>query len=382
MKSYDVIIIGAGSIGVPLSYYLSQRGFKVAVIEKNHSIGRGQNRAAIGGIRATHSDPSKIKICSRTLHLVRSFKETHGYDVNWFQGGYLFPAYTEKDECALKDLLRIQHTYNLKIYWADEEEVKERVPGIFSEGLRGGTFSPEDGSASPLKLIDAYGCLACLHGVDFIFDEPIKTFKKASDKIISLETSKSVYSAGLYVDASGADTRDVNSRLHVEIPVFPESHEGGITEPVQRFFEPMVVDVRPDKGSSNVYFYQNNEGQIVFCMTPEPPMKGKDCDNTSDFLPMVSKRMIHVYPRLRALRVRRIWRGLYPMTPDGLPFVGWAPGVTNYFLLAGMCGQGFMLGPGLGEMTANYLADNSEDFKDILYHLNPLRKFESTEMLK
>ena len=40
------------------------------------------------------------------------------------------------------------------------------------------------------------------------------------------------------------------------------------------------------------------------------------------------------------------------MTPDGLPIVGWAEEPNGFLQAAGMCGQGFMLGPGLGELLA------------------------------
>ncbi len=382
MKKYDVVIIGAGSIGVPLSFYLSRKGLKTAVLEKNHAAGRGQNRAAIGGIRATHSDPAKITICKRSLEIVSRFQEEFGYDISWYQGGYLFPVYTEEDEISLKELFDIQHRHALHIYWANREEVEERIPGIRPEGLRGGTFSPEDGSASPLKLIDAYTCLARKSGVDFYFHEKVIKYGLSGDRIATVTTNRETYTAGFFIDASGADTRELNAQLGLNIPVFPDSHEGGITEPVQRFFSPMIVDIRPGEGSSNFYFYQNDEGQVVFCITPEPPIKGKDCDNTSAFLPMVAKRLVELYPRLRHLRVRRIWRGLYPMTPDGFPLVGRAPGLENYFLLAGMCGQGFMLGPGLGEITAEILTENSRKYNQIMHQLRPDRPFKETEKLK
>ncbi len=382
MKVFDIVIIGAGSIGVPLSYYLSRKGINVAVIDKLPSAGRGQNRAAIGGIRATHSDPAKIRICQRSLKIVRSFQEQFGYDIDWFQGGYLFPVYTEKHKESLTRLFEIQHKFDLKIMWADKHNVLEMVPGINQDGLLGGTYSSEDGSASPLKLIDAYFCLSRSAGAEFFFDEMVEKVDWSGGKIKSVKTNTDTYKADLFVDASGADSRELNHLIGLDIPVFPDSHEGGITEPVRRFFNPMIVDIRPYKGSSNFYFYQNTEGQIVFCITPDPPIKGKDIDNTSDFLPMVAERMIRLYPRLRNIRVRRIWRGLYPMTPDGFPVVGWAPGFDNYFLLAGMCGQGFMLGPGLGEITAEILADNSHEYDDILTQLRPDRDFDDSEILK
>ena len=45
MKTYDILIIGAGSIGLPTAYYFANKGVSVAVLDKKASIGRGQNRA-------------------------------------------------------------------------------------------------------------------------------------------------------------------------------------------------------------------------------------------------------------------------------------------------------------------------------------------------
>jgi len=73
-------------------------------------------------------------------------------------------------------------------------------------------------------------------------------------------------------------------------------------------------------------------------------------------MPIVAARMVEVVPRLKHLTIRRVWRGLYPMTPDGSPIVGRAPGVDGFFLGVGMCGQGFMLGPGVGKSLASLVA--------------------------
>ncbi len=382
MKSYDIAVIGAGSIGVPLSFYLAQQGLSVLILEKLPSAGRGQNRAAIGGIRATHSDPAKIKMCLRTIEIVSRIEEEHGFDVDWITGGYLFPVYDEETEATLKALLEFQNHYQLNIDWITSEEVDKLVPGINPEKLRGGTYSPEDGSASPLKVIDAFYMLAKQNGVDFHFNEEVTGFTVSDNNITDIKTSKGHYSAGLIIDAAGAYSRDVGNMLGLDVPVYPDSHEAGITEPVQRFFEPMIVDIRPEKGSANYYFYQNVEGQVVFCITPDPKIPGTDSDNTSVFLPQVIKRMTQLYPRLRNLRVRRTWRGLYPMTPDGFPIVGYSREIGNLFLATGMCGQGFMIGPGLGEIVTEIIVDKSNEYDDILKQITLYRSFTGEEMLK
>ena len=56
--NYDIIIAGAGSIGTPTAFFLAEAGFKVLVIDPRPSTGQASNKHAIGGIRATHSDPA------------------------------------------------------------------------------------------------------------------------------------------------------------------------------------------------------------------------------------------------------------------------------------------------------------------------------------
>jgi sarcosine oxidase subunit beta len=382
MITSDVLIIGAGSVGLPLSYYLAAKGLKVVVIEKEASVGRGQNRAAIGGVRATHSDPAKIKICQLSLEILKNFQAQHGFDIDWITGGYLFPIYDDGNEQAFKKLIAYQKTFGLNIDWITPNEIEKLAPGINPDDLRGGSYSPEDGSASPLKVADAYYQLACQQGVKFHFNEVVNAIKLQNDSITQVHTNCNSYSANLIVNAAGAEAREIGQLVNLDIPVYPDSHEGGITEPVQRFFEPMIVDVRPDGQSSNYYFYQNREGQVVFCITPNPKIPGKDCDNTAGFLPLVVKRMLNLYPRLRHLRIRRIWRGLYPMTPDGFPLIGFADQIPNLLLVVGMCGQGFMIGPGLGVMLAEIIVNNSAQYREILQPLHPTRSFTGQELLK
>ena len=104
---------------------------------------------------------------------------------------------------------------------------------------------------------------------------------------------------------------------------------------------------------------------------------------TSVFLPQVGSRMVNLLPRLKNLRVRRMWRGLYPMTSDGTPLVGWNQEVHGLLHATGMCGQGFMLGPGVGEVVARLITEKVTDQdKIILEGFSPYRKFGGQEALK
>lgn len=382
-KTFDAIIIGAGSLGTPAAYYLAKAGLKVLVLDSVSSVGQGSNKRAIGGIRATHSDPAKIRLCLRSIDIFSTFRESYGKDIEWDPCGYTFVAYTPREETILKDLLKVQKTFGLNINWYDADGLREIVPDLNPRGLIGGTFSPNDGSASPLLANHAYYSMAKELGVTFRFIEPVTGLKLNHQRIESVMSSLDEYPAGIVINAAGAEAAEIGKMAGLDLPVRPDSHEAAITEPVARFLGPMIVDIRPAAGSSNYYFYQHITGQIIFCITPSPNAWGDNVDETSSFLPMVSRRMLEIMPRLKNIRVRRTWRGLYPMTPDGFPIVGWAPGVDNLLLGVGLCGQGFMLGPSTGELLTRLVTDTlqAEDL-DTLKYLSPTRKFEGQELLK
>ena len=71
------------------------------------------------------------------------------------------------------------------------------------------------------------------------------------------------------------------------------------------------------------------------------------------------------------------------MTPDGFPIVGPAKEYPNFINAVGMCGQGYMLGPGLGELLTRMVTNDLTDGDlDVLKHFNPYRDFSGIEHFK
>ena len=380
---YDVIIIGAGSIGVPTAYFVAKAGLKVLVIEMYPSVGQASNKHAIGGIRATHSDPAKIYLGNRSLEVFSSWQQIHGDDIEWQEGGYSFVAYEQEHAAMLKDLILWQQQHDLNISWLDKDDLLEVLPNLNPDHLIGGTYSPDDGSASPLISAYAFHKRAVEYGAVFHFNEKVLDFIHDNDRVLGVKTERGTYYSSFTINAAGGWAKPISAKIGLHVPVDPDSHEAAITEPVARIFYPMIVDMRARPGSANFYFYQHPTGKIIFCMTPDPPILGTHTIASSDFLPKAARRLIELMPVLKYIRVRRVWRGTYPMTPDGSPIIGHVNGLAGFLLAVGMCCQGFMFGPGVGQLLTNLVMDDLDEADQvILDSLSYHREFDQVERLK
>jgi sarcosine oxidase subunit beta len=71
------------------------------------------------------------------------------------------------------------------------------------------------------------------------------------------------------------------------------------------------------------------------------------------------------------------------MTPDGNPIIGSIDEIEGYIHAIGMCGQGFMLGPGIGEILSHFMTNKTTSKeREILGDLSYNRNFFKKENLK
>jgi sarcosine oxidase subunit beta len=379
---FDVIIIGAGSVGTPTAMALGEiGGFKVAVIEKNAEVGQGQNNRALGGVRATHTNFSKIITCLESIEIFSNWEKKHGDDIGWSKGGYSFLAYSKQHEELLKRSIDIQKSLGLNNDWMNAERISELIPGIIQTGLRGGSYSPDDGRASPPLAIKAFYKYALSLDVKFKFKEIVKNFSIKDNKIKSVITNKDEYKTTWVINAAGISASKIGVLLELDLPVYPELHKAGITESIrslERFTKPLVVDLRSVPDCNNFYFFQNQEDKIAFTISPTHKIPGYD-----DIAPIFAERMEMLIPSIKSLKVLRKWAGAYPMTPDGIPIVGTVDSIEGYINTVGMCGQGFMSGPGTGQLVSRVITNRlTEADKEVLEGFSPNRSFKEPEILQ
>ncbi|MGE5339841.1 MAG: NAD(P)/FAD-dependent oxidoreductase [Candidatus Omnitrophota bacterium] len=348
-KTYDVVIIGGGIIGMATAYYLSKSNIKLAVVERKY-LGSGSTGRCIGGIRQQFSTPGSIRMMIESMKLFSQMEEELGRSVEFHQGGYLFLAYSPEMVEVFKKNIEIQKKENLNVSLLTPQECKKVVPALNTEDLIAGAYCPDDAQAFPFPVLDGYRQRTEEKGGVILMENPVTNIQKKGDIFHVTLKDGNILEAPKVLLTAGPWTAELGKLIGLDLPMVPERHEAAITERIPKFFEPMVVDYRPD----GCYFHQLISGQVIACYTPVPNVPGIHEDTTFEFLPQLARRMKRLIPQLEKAAFLRNWSGSYTMTPDGNPIVDQSP-IQGLYIASAMCGHGFMFGPSIGKNLAHFM---------------------------
>ncbi|MBE0432848.1 FAD-binding oxidoreductase [candidate division WOR-3 bacterium] len=373
--SSDVIVIGGGIVGCAVGYYLTKKGLKVNLLEKDY-LTAGSTGRCIGGIRQQFSTELSIKVAMESMKKFAALHEDLGTDVEFHQGGYLFLAHGEEKKQTYLNLIRIQQAMGLDVTFIGIEDIVNLVPGIDTTDLVGGAYCPSDGQANPFLVVDGYARGIRSRG-NVLTGKEVTAINLDKDRVVSVTTrDNETYYAPVVVNAAGPGARNVARMVNVDIPICPERHEAMITEQMERFFDMMIVDYRAD----GCYFNQKwNKGSIIGCYTPVPNVPGQDLGTSFEFAREMGRRMARLIPRLSNTKIIRQWSGSYEMTPDGNPILD-RSNVGGFWIVGGMCGHGFMLAPEIGWLAAEYISEGRPPYAIDALRLS--RDFAGREVMK
>lgn len=373
----DAIIIGGGIVGAATGYYLTKAGLRVRLFDRGY-LCSGSTGRCIGGVRQQFTSECSIKLMMESVRLFSEMDRELGAEVHWHSGGYLFLAHDEAKKKAFLDNIAIQQKAGLKeVRWVEAAEVKELFPLVDTDSLLGGSYCPSDGQAYPFAVVGGYANRIREAGGS------VHTFAEVTEILQEGGRAKGVrtapgqeYYSDIVINCAGPWAGEVARMAGTDLPVEPERHEALITEGVEHLGMPMLVDYRADGG----YFQQfRHNGQFIGCYTPVPNVPGTSCGSTFEFLHEMPRRMLKLVPALAEVKVIRQWAGSYEMTPDGNPIVD-RTALEGFYVAAGFCGHGFMLGPASGRAAAKLIATGERD--PLLADFALDRAYASSEAMK
>src|SRR6266480_8151836 len=123
----DVVVIGAGVIGLSCARELAGTGMAVTVLEAAPSVGRGSSALANGGIRAQFTTEVNIAFSRFSIGELETLERTVG-GLGLHQTGYLLLAGADASERMLRDAAELQQRLGVGTQWVDPEEIASMVP--------------------------------------------------------------------------------------------------------------------------------------------------------------------------------------------------------------------------------------------------------------
>jgi heterotetrameric sarcosine oxidase beta subunit len=355
-ESAEVVIVGAGIMGLSIAYNLARHhGIRdVVIVDRSYVCGGASGRNG-GGVRAQWSSEANVRLMQESIRICRDFAGEMKINVWFRQGGYLFLARSEEKRRALEQSVRVQNECGLMTRMLAPREAKDIVPELDVDGVIAASFNPDDGVVFPWPFLWGYAEAAKKLGVDVSTFTDVVGFETTGRRIDAVVTSRGKIRTHRVVNAAGAWSPEIARLLGVELPNRPHRHEICSSEPLKPWLSPLVADL-----TNGLYFSQSTRGEIVGGITNDEVPEGIDQRSSHRFLALYARALTRACPVLGSVKILRQWAGCYDLTPDQNPIVGQVDDVDDFFQVSGFMGHGFMMAPVIGKLMAQYIAEGTD----------------------
>ena len=358
--SADAVVIGGGTVGAWCAYFLRRAGLARVVLVEKGFLGQGASSRAAGVVRTQGGTPAAVRLGQWSRQFYLSQRDELGTDSGFTEQGYLLPCFTPGEVTAARERMAMQFALGVPVRWLDPSEVDAVNPTLAPGQTLGGTFCAQDGYISPPRNVAAYTVALNRSGVEVAEGVAFAGLSSGRGGI-EVQTSQGPIEAGLVVLTGGPKLAAVGALAGIAIPAGGARHQVAVTErhpDLAPSRVPMVFDL-----AAGLY-WRPEEGGLLFGMSnpDEPPGEGREVDE--GYLAKMRTRLAELVPVTTGLGLRRIWAATIDYTPDHLPIIGRAPGLSGV-TVASAAGAGMMWGPGVAKAAADVALTGSSDVLDV-----------------
>jgi sarcosine oxidase subunit beta len=353
-RTASVVIIGGGVVGCSIAYHLAGRGVRDVLVLERETVGSGTTSKAAGGIRAQFPTETEIRFSLEAITVFERFEDEFGVDPGYKKIGYLFLVSDPEDLRGFETRIALQRRLGVDVRVIQPDEAKELVPALRVDDLVAAVWGPGDGLAGPAEVTNGFAKRARERGVKIAEGVRVTAIRRDGDRVAVVTTTDGDVAAPIIVNAAGPSAARIGRLAGVEVAVHPRRRHIFYTEPFPAI--PGPIPLTTDRTSG---FYFRKEMEQVLLSPGDVEDIGSDFDVPVDRAKIeetVTKAIDRV-PLLEQATIAGGWAGLRPLTPDDHAIIGWAPGVTGFFLAVGFGGHGFQHSPATGRHVADWIVD-------------------------
>jgi glycine oxidase len=357
----DVVIVGAGVIGLSCALRCADAGTTVTVVDPEP--GRGASWAA-AGMLAPVSELHYGEDALLALNLVSSRRwpgwaeslADRGIEVGYIRCGSLMVARDADDSAELRRLLKTQLDLGLTAEWLRGSQAREVEPAL-APSTRGAIAVASDHQVDNRALVDGLLTLLGRHcGVDIVHDRAAELTREGQ-RVTGVRLE----------DGSTADADWVVMAAGVGMPQI-----GGlpVTLPQIRPVKGQLLHLRSVTGplatanlrGTEVYIVSRPDGRIVVGATVEE--KGYDIQVTAGGVSQLLRAAWELLPGVYECVLVQTTAGLRPGSPDNAPLLGPVEDMEGLILATGHYRNGVLLSPLTADIVAGLVTNQGQDGGD------------------
>jgi len=342
VKSWDVIVVGGGIIGLSLSIELRKQGASVLVVDRGEP-GREASHAA-GGMLVdcgfeTPAALQPLATASARMYpeFVHELQVESGVHVDLRdRGAIVFPPPEQahgQPGFALSPLL--------------PASLAELEPALAD--FNRPAFYLKECSVDPRALTSAALRAARHRGVDISSADAATAVNLSEGRVDGVTTKKTSFRAPKVVNCAGAWAGQIAPHAFPTRPV--KGQMLCLISPARELLKHVIR-------SPEVYLIPRSDGRILAGATVEEAGFNKRTDVAT--IQRLHRAAIAMVPQLRNAKILEDWAGLRPGTPDALPILG-ATATPGYYVATGHFRDGILLAPITARVMAQVIEGKTPD---------------------
>ncbi|WP_261843470.1 glycine oxidase ThiO [Aliamphritea ceti] len=357
----DVLIVGGGVIGMMTARELSHAGMSVQLLDMNACA--KESSWAGGGIVSPlypwrYSEPvTRLATWSQSsyVHLAQQLLEETGFDPELRQKGMFMAAVDDADEA-----LNWAGQFHRPMEQVDASFLYEKEPNL-APGVQQALWMPEVCSIRNPRLGRALRrSVEMDENITLVEESRVTGFVLEGERIVGVSSEKGEFRADKTVVCAGAWSGELLQKLNLNLPVEPVKGQMMIFKA-----EPGLINRVVLMGGR--YLIPRNDGRILVGSTLE--RVGFDKQTTDEAHDSLYATALSICPKLKDYPVEYHWAGLRPGSPEGVPFIGVAPGYEGLYVNAGQHRNGLVLAPASTRLMADIVLKRRPIIDPELYTL-------------